>query len=190
MPFDDRSGEQLGENSLQALCFVALNGPYNHEVNIWSIFVDAWTTVLRTTTRALTKYPRYKKGSHHLFLAFGLATLAWEHAFRLAELMHTKVPSVMARHWMMVVDWKLYAGGREIRYLPDGRPDPKERSGYTHCASRVGPSKTNGRVGGTLQGVYTPWCKSMRRSRQCSRRRHSSRVGRYRPLRKGAFGRR
>ena len=122
----------------------------------WDNCLTTVRDIPRMTANALKRCARYKKDAHQLFVGFGVATLAEEYAFRLAELVHTVVPSVTARHWMMVADWVFYAGSRRIRYLQDGRLDPRDKGAYTHCVSKVGPSKTDG-VGGLLQVVsYVP----------------------------------
>ena len=111
---------------------------------------------IKTSAEAAMEGQRYKAKPNRLFVSYALATLAGEHAFRLAELVRTRVPSVTIRHWMMVGDWVMYAGKRLVRFLDSGAPDPQDRWEYTHCVSRVGPSKTDG-VGGKLTVVsYAP----------------------------------
>lgn len=88
--------------------------------------------------------------------AFGMAILAHEHAFRLAELAKTRIVSVTARNWMMVGSWTLWKGTELVRILQDGTPDPADRFKYTHAMARDGPSKTD-LVGGAHELVsYAP----------------------------------
>jgi len=88
--------------------------------------------------------------------AFAMATLAHEHAFRLAELAKTRIPSVTSRRWMMVGHWIMWKGSEPVTILPDGSPDPADRWEYTHATATDGPSKTD-LVGGAHELVsYVP----------------------------------
>jgi hypothetical protein len=88
--------------------------------------------------------------------AFAMAILAHEHAFRLAELARTKIPSVTVRRWMMLSSWTMWKGTERVRFLPDGTPHPEDRWEYTHATAMAGPSKAD-LVGGTHELIsYVP----------------------------------